>query len=73
MNSDSQAKYNEVIDCHASKHEGLVFIKVVAMPYGDPVEFNTDEARQFANRILAAVQEVESGWVGRSEPPASDA
>jgi hypothetical protein len=73
MNNGSQERYDEIIDCHASKDEGLVFIKVVATPYGDPIEFNTEEAREFANRILAAVEEVESGWVGISAAPGSDA
>jgi hypothetical protein len=73
MKSGSQEHYEEIIDCHASKDEGLVFIKVVATPYGDPVEFNTEEAREFANRILAAIQEVDSGWAGISAAPGSDA
>ena len=66
MNTDSQEQYEETISCHGSKDEGLVFIKVVAMPYGDHVEFNAAEARDFANKILAAVQEAESGWLGGS-------
>jgi hypothetical protein len=73
MKNGSQEHYDEIIDCHASKDEGLVFIKIVAMPYVDPVEFNTQEARDFANRILAAIQEVESGWAGISAAPGSDA
>ena len=63
MNTDSQEQYEETISCYGSKDEGLVFIKVVAMPYGDHVEFNTADARNFANKILAAVQEAESCWL----------
>ena len=67
MTDQPPVQYVETISCEPSKEEGLIFMKVVAMPYGDPVEFNTEEARVFAHRILAAVAEVESGWVGGSE------
>ena len=73
MTSTSQEQYVETISCHGSRDEGLVFIKVVAMPHGDHVEFNTDEARDFANQILAAIQEAESGWLGSPQLPGSDA
>jgi hypothetical protein len=59
--------------CIGSKEEGLVFIKVVAMPHESHVEFDTAQARTFANQILAAVDEVESGWVGGNTVSASDA
>ncbi len=73
MDKTSQEQYEETISCHGSKDEGLVFIKVVAMPHGDHVEFNTAEARDFANQILAAVQMAESGWLGGPSKSGSDA
>jgi hypothetical protein len=73
MDRNSQEQYVETISCEASKEEGLVFIKVVVMPHEGYIEFNTAEARTFAHRILAAVQEVESGWVGGAVFPGSDA
>ena len=64
-----QAQYSETISCEASAEEGLLFIKVVAMPHGDPIEFDVSQARALAQRILAAVEVVESGWVGKSAAP----
>ena len=49
MNTDSSSgKYEEIILCDAPENEGIVHIKVVALPYVDPVEFNIAEAREFA-------------------------
>jgi hypothetical protein len=63
MNNDSSsARYEEIILCDAPEDEGIVHIKVVAMPYVDPVEFNVAEAREFAQRILAAADAIERGW-----------
>lgn len=45
-----------------------MFIKVVALPHLDPVEFDTAQARAFAEKLLRAVEEVESGWAGRTTP-----
>ena len=73
MDNSSQEQYVETISCIGSKEEGLVFIKVVAMPHESHIEFDTAQARDFANKILAAVDEVESGWVGKSGLPGSDA
>ena len=64
-----QAQYTETISCEASAEEGLIFIKVVAMPHSDPIEFDVTQARALAQRILAAVEVVESGWVGKSAAP----
>lgn len=58
----STQKYEEVVLCDAPEGEGIVHIKVVAMPYIDPVEFNVAEAREFAQKILAAVETIERGW-----------
>lgn len=64
-----QAEYSETISCEASADEGLLFIKVVAMPHGDPVEFDVTQARALAQRLLMAVDKVEAGWVGKSVAP----
>jgi hypothetical protein len=69
MTDKSALPYKEFITCEPSADQGLVFIKVVAMPYEDAIEFDVAQARAFAQRILAAVAVVESGWVGRSSPP----
>ena len=58
-------QYEDVIMCEAPEHEDIIHIKVVALPYGDPVEFNTTEARAFAEKILVAVEKIEGNW--RSE------
>jgi hypothetical protein len=52
MSNPSQSNYQETVSCEASADEGLVFIKVVAMPHGDPVEFDVPQARSFAERII---------------------
>ena len=64
MNHPLGDAYNEFIECRASVDEGLVFIKVVAMPYQGAVEFDVTQARAFAATILEAVALVESGWAG---------
>lgn len=57
-------QYEEIVMCEGSREEGLIHIKVIALPYKDPVEFNIAEARDFAERILRAIEHVEGGWVG---------
>jgi len=69
MSSPNDPDYRETVSCEASADEGLVFIKVVAMPHGDPVEFDVAQARSFAERIMSAVEVVEAGWAGRSAAP----
>jgi len=66
MTDKTGLPYKETVTCEPSADEGLVFIKVVAMPYGDSVEFDVAQARAFAQRILAAVAVVEAGWVRKS-------
>ncbi len=55
-------KYEEIIMCEAPEDEGIIHIKVIALPYNDPVEFNTEEAREFAQKILSAADEIEKKW-----------
>jgi hypothetical protein len=58
--------YKETVSCEARQDEGVIFIKVVAMPYEAAVEFDVTQARAFAREILSAVEIVEAGWVGKS-------
>ena len=68
MNEPTQPpKYEEIVTCEGAQDEGVIHIKVIALPYQDPVEFNTTEARAFAERIFRAVEHVEAGWVGKSD------
>ncbi|QRP63820.1 hypothetical protein I6J77_17280 [Rhodanobacter sp. FDAARGOS 1247] len=69
MSENSAKPYEETVSCEARQDEGVIFIKVVAMPFEGAVEFDTAQARAFAKRILAAVEVVESGWVGNSGAP----
>ena len=61
---NQRSKYEELVMCEGSQDEGVIHIQVAALPYQDPVEFNTAEARAFAERILRAVEHVEAGWMG---------
>jgi hypothetical protein len=54
------------VTCEARPDEGLIFIKVVAMPYEDAVEFDVAQARTFALQVLSAIETVESGWAGKA-------
>ncbi len=58
--------YQETVSCEARPDEGVIFVKVVAMPYEAAVEFDVTQARAFAEEILSAVEIVEAGWVGKS-------
>lgn len=66
MTDLSKQPYQETVDCEARQDEGVIFIKVVAMPYEGAVEFDVAQARAFAQRILSAVEIVEAGWLGKS-------
>ena len=57
----STPQYQEEVSCEASQEEGLVHIKVVAMPYVNPIEFNWEEARIFGEKVLAAAKLIEGG------------
>lgn len=59
MSKPNVPPYREFVDCDVSEEEGLLFIKVIAMPHQDPVEFNTAEVRAFAEKILEGVRHVE--------------
>ena len=58
-------RHQEIIECDGEVDQGLVFIRVVALPSQSSVEFDTSQARNFAERILKAVEAVEKGWAGR--------
>lgn len=66
MSDAPRQPYQETIACEARRDEGVIFIKVVAMPHEDAVEFDVTQAREFASRILEAVHAVEAGWAGNS-------
>jgi hypothetical protein len=58
--------YQETVSCEPRQDEGVLFIKVVAMPDEAAVEFDVSQARAFAHQILSAIEIVEAGWVGKS-------
>lgn len=64
MSSGSEPQYAETVSCEGSAEEGVIFIKVVGMPQGYPVEFDLAKARAFAEQLQAAIDEVASGWAG---------
>ena len=66
MTTSPEQPYQETVACEARQDEGVIFIKVVAMPYEAAVEFDVAQARVFAQQILSAVETVEAGWVGKS-------
>jgi len=61
MTDTSKQPYQETVTCEARQDEGVIFIKVVAMPYEDAVEFDVTQDRAFAQQILSAVDIVEAG------------
>ena len=64
MSTGSEPKYAETVSCVGSVEEGVIFIKVVGMPQGYPVEFDLTQARAFAEQLQKAIDEVASGWAG---------
>lgn len=64
MSHGSESGHTETVSCVGSVEEGVIFIKVVGMPQGYPVEFDLTQARAFAEQLQKAINEVESGWVG---------
>jgi len=69
MTDSPEQSHQETVTCEARQDEGLIFIKVVAMPHEGEVEFDVAQARSFAQQILSAVDLVEAGWVGKSKGP----
>lgn len=66
MTENLEQPYQQTVACEARQDEGVIFIKVVAMPYEAAVEFNVTQARAFAQQILSSVEIIEAGWVGKS-------
>lgn len=66
MTSSPEQKFQETVTCEARQDEGLIFIKVVAMPLEGAVDFDVAQTRSFAQKILSAVDVVEAGWIGKS-------
>ena len=69
MTDSPEQRYQETVTCEPRQGEGLIFIKVVAMPHEGAVEFDVAQARSFAQQILSAVDVIEAGWVGKSMGP----
>jgi len=69
MTDYPEQSYDETVTCEPRHDEGLIFIKVVAMPHEDAVEFNVAQARSFAQQILSAIEVIEAGWVGKQIDP----
>jgi len=69
MTDSPEQRYQETVTCEPRQDEGLIFIKVVAMPHEGAVEFDVAQARSFAQQILLAVDVVEASWVGKSMGP----
>lgn len=66
MSEKPALPYQQTVSCEPHQNKGIIFIKVVAMPYE---EFDVAQARAFAERILAVVELVELGWDGKSGAP----
>jgi len=64
MSAGSEPHYTETVSCEGSAEEGVIFIKVVGMPQGHPVEFDLTQARAFAEQLQKAIDDVASGWAG---------
>jgi hypothetical protein len=60
MSKEMNSSYEEVISCEAAEEEGLIHIKIVALPYNDPIEFNIEEARQLSEKLSIAIRKIES-------------
>ncbi len=69
MTDSPDQKYQETVTCVPHQDEGIILIKVVAMPHEDAVEFDVAQARSFAQQVLSAVDVVEAGWAGKSPGP----
>ncbi|SOU05279.1 hypothetical protein LMG19144_00314 [Xanthomonas arboricola pv. fragariae] len=48
MSNTSKKPHQETETCEPRPGEGVIFIKVVAMPHEDAVDFETVQARAFA-------------------------
>ena len=55
MTDSPEQKYKETVSCEPRQDEGLIFIKVVAMPHEDAVEFDVALNRPGFRRHLAAI------------------
>lgn len=69
MTNVQEQRYQETVTCEPRQEEGLIFIKVVAMPHAGAVEFDVTQARSFAQQVLSAIEVIEAGWVGKSPGP----
>jgi hypothetical protein len=59
MSLEINSLYEEIISCEANEEEGLIHIKIVALPYINSVEFNIEEARQLSEKLNLAIKKIE--------------
>ncbi|MCC5086943.1 hypothetical protein [Xanthomonas campestris] len=64
MQDEREPQYQEMVLCEGRQDEGVIFIKVVALPGVGAVEFDTASAYRFVAQLQAAIAHVEAGWVG---------
>lgn len=64
MQDEMERPYQEIVLCEGRQDEGIIFIKVVALPGVDAVEFDSAGAHRFVAQLQAAIAHVEAGWVG---------
>lgn len=60
MNEESPKKYEEVVACWACEGKTSVHVKVIVLPYNDPVELTAEQARDFAQQLLKLADEVDA-------------
>ena len=67
--SSAAKPYQETVSCEPRQDEGIIFIKVVAMPY--EVRSNLTSLRPALSQsvFFAAVEVAELGWAGKSGLP----
>ncbi|RJU09136.1 hypothetical protein XcmpCFBP7700_19260 [Xanthomonas campestris] len=64
MQDEMERPYQEIVLCEGRQDEGVIFIKVVALPGVGAVEFDTAGAHRFVAQLQAAIAHVEAGWLG---------
>jgi hypothetical protein len=60
MSTPGSTDYEELVECWLPDDKGAIHVKVVVLPYNDPVELTASEARALAQRLLKLADEVES-------------
>lgn len=50
--------YEERVSCWIPPDRGVIHVKVVTLPYNDPVEMGAEQAREFAAELLKLADEL---------------